>query len=1705
MEKATKRNNGAESDDASSSCSWRGKSKSKAESERKGESQGPYGARGQRRHSERRRSKRRSWSPKARTARAEEASSGRQDSLRGMGRRPSGRGGEVTPGPMVGRAAHCSPQRHLLGRGSAGSWVHPRPPDQGRVDDGPVGFERLPERGFGEVERKPSYASSGFACVRPRLCQDEPRRSSPYGEGPIGAGSQERRLDGQPGRGEGARGRASSVESEGQLGRRNRARESGTISLLRRQGRQEKEEEREEKREEEKEQAKGDSNERAQRSLRFNRLGPRPFSAEAHQEEGSKVGQEKEVNQGFREQFELRVNRGKQGGSRSPRRSFRGRGPGQDHLEELPRGAHVGDSRADEGVVDDADGPDVGCRRRGDPPAVHHVLAPGAVNEDERTPVQGDANLGPGPRPAAAGQDLSSLRCADPENEILGTDFQRMPFCRSAETRTGSSGHSEHVFSGGNLGGVKGPSRRAESVLLDSKAMGESPRRREERRSKRQRKAEKWKRKEQESVGWQQRRKRKKGGRKREEGMRESQGSDNEKGWKETKRLQEEETKGVGPLLRTETAPAEGCETFHLKGVGLKEPSPRFFEGFSTEGRSLGEVADHLLSMFKKVQQNFQPLHGTTKCSGSIFPLPDTQAVLEQLVQPRNPIQAKVLQMLCIGLNSYYGASSKVRNPLPRASVAAVRALDHYAQDICAWEEKFTGVRWEDYLGVKTVDYHGEEVKVAMNFCWSNIKPALPEGIGSIPLEEVCELGTKEFVLNFEEYLVPEDSRVYTKPPRVFVNDSDWEEVCRGLLDKGVCALLPEREVCRVGTKLLLNGMFGVSKSEFQNNYEVMRVIMNLVPTNKLCRSLGGDISTLPSWAGMSPYILEDGQVVLLSSEDIRCFFYLFSIPRSWWGYMCFSKEVPSSLWPSGKSGPFFLCSKVLPMGYLNSVSIAQHVHRRIARLALRSMGPTRGGHTEIRKDQSFSSSDWLFRVYLDNFDILQKVDAKLASTLEGEPSPEILALRDTYEQFGLPRHPKKSVQQSTKAEIQGAIVDGVMGLVKPKPDKVLKYVELALRLLQKGDSTQRQMQIVCGGFVYCCMFRRALLGTLNSVWQFIVSFKGDPPFIRRKIPLAASSEIIRFIMLVPLAQMNLRAPLKGAVTASDASEYGGGFCVSKGLTPMGCHASSCHVRGDLPEIEDHVQVLTVGLFDGIGALRVSADALLLPMGGHVSSEVNPEGRRVLESQFPDTESVGNVEDIDEDMVRTWALRYSNVGVVVVGGGPPCQGVSGLNSDRKGSLRDARSKLFVHVPRIYKLCKRFFKWAQVHHLMESVASMDDHDRAIMSESIGCCPWRIEAAGVSLCRRPRLYWISWELQASEGVTLKPGSDLDWYSFGEVHLQASFDPADFLTSGWKLNGDVLPTFTTSRPRPSPGNRPAGLWQCLPEEVARWKEDLHRYPPYVYRWQHGLSNSQGEWRLPSISEKEVIMGFPLGFTAPCLPKAQQKGEAYLDTRHTLIGNSWHVPTISWLLLQLFQPLGLTPLNSLSDVVTACTPGASSQLATYLRRPPLRQQRKVTVGAQEHQLTSRLSGFISVKGEDLLLQAATENSVKFHRLRTSVPARLWRWRVACGWAWRHQGYHINTLELQAVLGTLQWRLERLREGRCRFVHLTDSLVSLHSLTRGRSSSRKLRGTLSKINALLLAADVRPIWAYVNTKQNPADRPSRRPVLKTCRKRKSL
>ena len=764
-------------------------------------------------------------------------------------------------------------------------------------------------------------------------------------------------------------------------------------------------------------------------------------------------------------------------------------------------------------------------------------------------------------------------------------------------------------------------------------------------------------------------------------------------------------------------------------------------------------------------------------------------------------------------------------------------------------------------------------------------------------------------------------------------------------------------------------------------------------------------------------------------------------------------------------------------------------------------MGPERGtyspigGEAEIRRDRAFSHADCCFRVYLDNYDQLKKVDSNLAAILEGTADESVLALRQEYSQHGLPRHPKKAVANQGLAEVQGAMVNGRAGRVFPKPAKVMQYLALALQLLEQGEATKKQLQVVGGGYVYFSMFRRPLLGALNVIWRQIVLLDKLPQTARVPISNDLRVELTRFMGLVGLAQLNLRTPYSCHVTASDASSTGGGITVTHGLTGYRQVCSHSTVRGEVQEQHEFVEVLTVGLFDGIGALRVAADACQLPVAGHISCDVSAAGRRVVENHFPNTVFVEDVELIDESMVKSWACQFGFMGLVVLGAGPPCQGVSGLNYHRRGALRDERSRLFWHVPRIEALLRACFPWAQVHVLMESVASMDLSDLHTMSEAINRQGYRIDAAGISLSRRPRIYWVTWELNGSEFASVEKPVDEAWSTTGQVTLTCQLNPKHYLEPGWKMQGEKLPTFTTSRPQTAPGARPAGLQHCDRASRRRWEENSYCFPPYQYKAENCLANRQGELRTPSIIEREACLGFPIHYTAACRPKSNRQDAAYTDDRLTLLGNTWNVSVVAWLLSQLGSVLGICNDLTPQAICEATRPGGSSKLQGLLFRPPLGPIRGGAGNPSEHRLVKKLCGLTSMKGEDLLLQAPTDPVVKSQRLRVSIPGGMWRWKDVTGWLWHGDPEHINALELRAVLTTLRWRVLKQSNRGMRLLHLIDSLVCLHALTRGRSSSRKLRRILCKINALLLAYNLHPTWGYINTKLNPADRPSRRGV----------
>ena len=121
--------------------------------------------------------------------------------------------------------------------------------------------------------------------------------------------------------------------------------------------------------------------------------------------------------------------------------------------------------------------------------------------------------------------------------------------------------------------------------------------------------------------------------------------------------------------------------------------------------------------------------------------------------------------------------------------------------------------------------------------------------------------------------------------------------------------------------------------------------------------------------------------------------------------------------------------------------------------------------------------------------------------------------------------------------------------------------------------------------------------------------------------------------------------------------------------------------------------------------------------------------------------------------------------------------------------------------------------------------------------------------------------------------------------------------------------------------------------------------RFPPYQYKDKFCVWNKQGDIRPPDIEEREVAMGFPLGYTKACMPKSQHGNIQFEDCRLSLVGNSWNLFVITWLVYWLFFPLGLCAPRSLQDIVKSLTPGWSPTFQGVLLRPPFE-------GCQGHQI---------------------------------------------------------------------------------------------------------------------------------------------------------
>ena len=96
----------------------------------------------------------------------------------------------------------------------------------------------------------------------------------------------------------------------------------------------------------------------------------------------------------------------------------------------------------------------------------------------------------------------------------------------------------------------------------------------------------------------------------------------------------------------------------------------------------------------------------------------------------------------------------------------------------------------------------------------------------------------------------------------------------------------------KLGDLVIEHGAFGVGRPGVAKGQGPQRFVVNIPFLNAILKRVEGDMSFLPLTNSWHVLILEHGQLVLLSSEDMKCAFYLFRLPDSWLPWLCFSMPV---------------------------------------------------------------------------------------------------------------------------------------------------------------------------------------------------------------------------------------------------------------------------------------------------------------------------------------------------------------------------------------------------------------------------------------------------------------------------------------------------------------------------------------------------------------------------------------------------------------------------------------------------------------------------------------------------------------------------------------------------------------------------------------------------------------------------------------------
>ena len=156
--------------------------------------------------------------------------------------------------------------------------------------------------------------------------------------------------------------------------------------------------------------------------------------------------------------------------------------------------------------------------------------------------------------------------------------------------------------------------------------------------------------------------------------------------------------------------------------------------------------------------------------------------------------------------------------------------------------------------------------------------------------------------------------------------------------------------------------------------------------------------------------------------------------------------------------------------------------------------------------------------------------------------------------------------------------------------------IQLTLHTLARPRVTKKWLQVLLGRWVRLMQLELATSSAFDQVWLQMGTWKGSQP-----LTPSMRDELWTALAFIPLMFTNLRLPVDGLVIVSDASETGGAFCRSAGLSSEGLRSLGRWTHGGHDCGAD--QILLISLYDGIGGARRAFELCRVGVTGYGACE----------------------------------------------------------------------------------------------------------------------------------------------------------------------------------------------------------------------------------------------------------------------------------------------------------------------------------------------------------------------------------------------------------------------------------------------------------------------------------------------------------------------